>query len=331
MKIKVLDGTKIECCASAASMSYGKDLSQFTKQEKEAYVKKIWDKHYNVSEHFVKVLLITGIPRFLSMIIGSQRNITITEFSQRRRKVTESFKFKDWKLNKETSDLFEIYDNLIKGGVKLEEARDVLPISALTDLQVTLNRETARDIAMCDRAQREASKAVPWLYEMLVKERMAEKLEKLFQFDCNVENGPGVPIRKVEPYFSSQSMWHFVDYGNGLREFDTSERNKAELMSKYLNGGTFAFEMPIYSFMQFQRHRTNKISVVTIRPSNKYSQMPVSHNLIRSCDTVFCVASSLDWKNFLHLRTHNSTQEPLRTIASDLQKFFPEENIVPFG
>lgn len=329
MKIKVLDGTKIECCASAASMSYGKDLRDFTKQEKKDYVNKIWNKHYNVSEHFVKVLLITGIPRFLSMIIGSQRNITITEFSQRRRKVTDSFKFKNNLFNEETASLFSLYDSLIKDGVALERAREVLPISALTDLQVTLNRETARDIAMCDRAQREVSKGVPWLYEMLIKERLAEKLEKLFKFDCNIDNGPGRPIRKIEPYFSKESLWSFIDYGTpyGIKEFDKEAiEAEVEVFNKYQNGGTFAFGMPAYSFMQFQRHRTSKIFVVGINPITtpyeKYKCASVTHNLIRNCDFVYCTASSLDWENFLHLRTHNSTQEPLRSIAADLKKFF---------
>lgn len=323
MKYIIKEGLSIECCASAAAMSYGKDLSSLSAEERSAYVEKIWDKHYNVSEHMVKTIVFYDLPRFISMIIGAQRHITITEFSQRRREAKQSFVFDNEDLNAETKDLFGIYRALIDEGVKLEDARKVLPVNALTDLQATLNRETARDIAMMDRAQREASSGVPWLSEMLNAERLAETLEEIFNFSCNVNNGPGLPIRKPHPLFES---WDIADFVGDAKSLEEDANIEVELRNKYLDSAFFVIGMPMYSYMQFQRHRVNINFNLKIQPTRipfiNYDDSVNTHHLIRNHDFVYCLSSSLDWSNFLNLRSHASTQEPLREIAQTIKKFF---------
>lgn len=323
MKYIIKDGTSIECCVSAAAKSYGKDISNMNESERANYVKKIWDKHYNVSEHLVKTIDFYDMPRFISMIIGAQRHITITEFSQRRRETKQSFVFNNEDLNSETKDLFNIYRSLINEGVKLEDARKVLPVSALTDLQVTLNRETARDIAMMDRAQREASSGVLWLFEMLEAERLAETLEEIFDFSCNVNNGPGIPVRKSYPLFES---WDIADFVENTKPLEEDANIEVELRNKYLDSAFFVIGMPMYSYMQFQRHRVNHNFNLKIQPTRlpfiNYDENVSTHYLIRNHDFVYCLSSSLDWNNFLNLRTHVSTQEPLREIAQTIKRYF---------
>jgi hypothetical protein len=151
---------------------------------------------------------------------------------------------------------------------------------------------------------------------MLETEKLAETLMDVFEFDTNVANGPGLPIRKQEPYMSAPAICSFDQtYSGKFGEVD--DGYDVEVIGKCRQYMQFAMSMPVYSFMQFQRHRTSRIFVICVKRALKDDK--ISHTLMRNGDTLYCIAESLDWDNFFNLRTHSATQEPLRSIAHKMK------------
>jgi hypothetical protein len=123
----------IKACAKAAAKSYGKNVDSMSEEEQFDYVCKIWDKHTNISEHFVFSLDLLGVPRIVTFIMSMQRHgFSMTEFSQRRRKPAGSY---------------PEYEARLAAGERKEDARKCLPVTVESDVTVTLNREAARNIA----------------------------------------------------------------------------------------------------------------------------------------------------------------------------------------
>jgi len=132
MEFIISEPGHIRACARAAAHSYGKDTYSMTCVEVNEYVKKIWDRHTNVGEHFVQQIEVFDVPRIISLIMEFQRDVTFTEFSQRRRK---------------PAVVNQAYEDAIAAGEKKEDARKHLSVLAPTNFAVTVNREGARNIA----------------------------------------------------------------------------------------------------------------------------------------------------------------------------------------
>lgn len=123
----------IKACARAAAKSYGKSVDSMSEEEQFDYVCKIWDKHTNISEHFVFSLDLLGVPRIVTFVMSMQRHgFSMTEFSQRRRKPAGSY---------------PEYEACLAAGERKEDARKCLPVTVESDVTVTLNREAARNLA----------------------------------------------------------------------------------------------------------------------------------------------------------------------------------------
>jgi len=215
-------GGSIEACAKAASQSYGKDLSHMSKDQIEEYVKKIWDKHTNISEHFVQQLEFFEVPRIVSMLMEFQRHVTFTEFSQRRRQPAV--------VNQE-------YLDAVASGEKLEDARKHLNVLTPSDFSVTLNREAARNIArILNKYQR-----IPLFTETLQNAGVQQLLADAFFFTLDDEAPFCCPefdgVMEVHKESMEPRVWNnAMDYGWG-REW----------------------VLPVYSFHEMIRHRTVEV------------------------------------------------------------------------
>ena len=281
MMYEVLNRGDIEMCALAASMSYGKDLTGMTNEEKEAYVHKIWDKHTNVSEHYISTIHFTNIPRFASLLLAFQRDgFTMTEMSQRRREVN----WHSWD--------GEMYRDLLASGVKFEDARKVLRCGVPSECIVTLNRESARNIA---RLFSNYAK-IPFFRTELEELGLPKILAEEFEFDVDNE------AARNSPRFTGFS-WDMTE--------PTSCQHRIFVRNKLYVSGT----LPLYSFHQFLRHRKIKLLDWGIT----YKKQVCSISDVPNDATVEFSCSSLNWPEFVATREGHATQEPLRSFALDLK------------
>jgi hypothetical protein len=203
-------------CAEAASTSRGKDLIGMTEDAKADYVRSIWDKHTNVSEHFVKTVEFQEIPRFLTLLMAFQRDgFTMTERSQRY--------CEPEKVNEE-------YNRCVADGQKFQDARKCLPLSTPSNCVVTMNREAARNIARNVRKY----EAIPFWEHDLKALEFPEVLANLFDFTLDNEKP-----KFVAKYFD-------------LRESSREDEWSAMFQSW---GGNLVGHLPLYSFHQMLRHR----------------------------------------------------------------------------
>jgi hypothetical protein len=262
LSVKVLQSGDIYACAQAAAMSYNKDISAMSGEETEAYVKRIWDKHTNVSEHFVARLEFTDIPRLATLLFAFQRDgITITEMSQRRCKPNETT---------------EEYETCIENGAKLEDARKCLPVSTPSRFVVTLNRESARNMARIFQC-----------YERICVFR--EILKPL-----------GIPDILAHHFMFNLDIQYPFNFPAFLGVIDLCK----PIGSSKISDNLYEFVMPMYSFHQFCRHRKILLISWCVAGEPLYNDTLVS---------VMC--RSFHWKEFAETRSGNDTQEPLRTIA----------------
>ena len=266
---KIIGG--IHACAQAAAMSYNKDLSKLTEEEVTDYVKRIWDKHTNVSEHFVARLEFADIPRLATLLFAFQRDgITITEMSQRR--CTPAV-------------VSQEYEDHVRGGQRLEDARKCLPISTPSRCVITLNREAARNIARIFGQYEKNG----YFQEILKPLGIREILAKHFMFELDITHPFDCPkfdgVLKISHTLPLEPAYK----RSGEKVFTTS--------------------MPMYSFHQFCRHR--KIHMIS---------WAISCENIRNDTLVHVVCQSFHWRKFAETRSGNDTQEPLRTIARQIKE-----------
>lgn len=219
MEVYELSHGSMNLCAEAASMSRGKDLIGMTEDAKADYVRSIWDKHTNVSEHFVKTVEFQEIPRFLTLLMAFQRDgFTMTERSQRY--------CEPEKVNEE-------YNRCVADGQKFQDARKCLPLSTPSNCVVTMNREAARNIARNVRKY----EAIPFWEHDLKALEFPEVLANLFDFTLDNEKPKFVsdPVEEGRTSFA--------------REWGVLSWTWAGLLTGYL---------PLYSFHQMLRHRKIK-------------------------------------------------------------------------
>ena len=268
-------------CALAASMSYGKDLSAMSRDEKAEYVRKIWDKHTNVSEHYVQSLHLQNIPRFATLLMAFQRDgFTMTEMSQRRREVN----WHSWD--------GDMYRDLIIKGAKFEDARKVLRCGVLSECIVTMNREAARNIiGIFNEHQR-----LPFFRTQLEELGLQKELAEAFELP--IDSSAAMPGPKFEGFS--------LDMNAGDPEFvvDTDPEST-----------TIWGRLPLYSFHQFARHR--KILIRNWRFESKRNCCSISD--VSNDATVIFECDSLYWSNFIATRSKNATQEPLRSFAKRIK------------
>jgi len=263
--VKVLQSGNIHACAEAAAMSYNKDLSKLTEEQITDYVKRIWDKHTNVSEHFVARLEFTDIPRLATLLFAFQRDgITITEMSQRRCT---------------PAAVSQEYEDHIRGGMKLEDARKCLPVSTPSRCVITLNREAARNIARIFRQYENIARFQEILEPLGIREILAKhfmfELDITHPFDC--------------PKFEGSMRMNELRVGCRASIYDPTVR---------------WFLIPMYSFHQLCRHRKIRLDTWMIDEGEICN------------DTLVAVeCRSFHWRKFAETRCGNDTQEPLRTIA----------------
>lgn len=249
-------------CAKAASMSYGKDIDSMSLEEQIEYVKRIWDKHTNVSEHFVQTILLEGVPRYVTMLIAFQRHgFTMTERSQRYR---------------EPDEVNDSYRSAVESGEKKEDARKHLDLMTPTDCVITMNREAARSVVQRLKLYEETSEF--W------------KTKKLLDV-----------IAFLEESFCGTKDWVAgVDCHDPLTDS---------------GAGIIELSMPVYSFHQFIRHRTVDIIHWTF-----HEPIQIPHvSYVRNDDIVNVVAHSIHWEKFKKTRSGVNTQEPLRSIAQNME------------
>lgn len=170
MEIQVLYQSNMRTVAEAAAMSYGKDIAAMSDEDIEKYIKKIWDKHTNISEHYVATIKLTNIPRILTFLMAFQRyGFTMTEFSQRRRMVS--------------TNNVEYHELIAKQGIPFEEARKVLSVLEPSECIVTLNREAAKSIV------RILHKHLYSIFEdTIIRSGIILHLEDIFSFSAKSEN-----------------------------------------------------------------------------------------------------------------------------------------------
>jgi len=156
----------IHACAEAAAMSYNKDLSKLTKEEVTDYVKRIWDRHTNVSEYFVGLLKFTDIPRIASLLFAFQRDITITEMSQRRCM---------------PSVVTAEYLQKLTDGEALQDARKCLPVETPSNMTVLMNRVAAKNVSRIFHKYEK----IDLFRDMLVPLEIPRILSECFMFDVD--------------------------------------------------------------------------------------------------------------------------------------------------
>jgi len=199
MKVELLYQTPVSAVAAAMSKSHGKVLPD--DQDKVlAYINKWLPKHRNVAEHIVYSIDISGISRRLSEVIGeTQHGFTMTEMSQRYRKVVD-FAY-DHPFNEIA---FKAYNDLLEEGVKKEDARYILPVSAACDMVITANREAwftiMRNISLL------GAKDAPELYLKLI-----EILGKFYDSDMTLLESEPAYHNPVVEYASILMMPRTVD------------------------------------------------------------------------------------------------------------------------
>lgn len=275
------DADPIQNCAFAASMSYGKDLTGMSPGERREYVQKIWDKHTNVSEHFVKTIHFHNIPRFATLIMAFQRDgFTMTEMSQRRREV-ETYSWDG-----------DIYRDLIAKGAKFEDARKVLRCGVNSECIVTLNREAARNIIGIFNDYQK----IPFFRSELEDLELQKDLANIFEL--HPDSTPAMP----GPGFSG----FFVSPGADFPEFKVTRDREGPMV-----WGT----LPLYSFHQLIRHR--KIKLRSWEIFSKKGCCSISD--VANDASIYFECESLEWPNFIATRSKNATQEPLRTFARGLK------------
>ncbi len=280
MRIAELNsGEQIKNCGAAAAMSYGKDLSAMSDDEVSAYVQRIWDKHTNVSEHFVKTIYFAGVPRLLTLLMAFQRHgFTMTEMSQRRRKVSSSN---------------VVYHDLLQAGAKHEDARKVLSVLEPSECIVTMNREAAKGI--CGILKKQSR--ILTHHELSLLRNFPNTLGVLFGFDPNevAESGPDFQETTFTPDEAET-----LEEGGFICDLVA---NRGEL---YIWG-----VLPVYSFHQFVRHRTLELGMWcfdgdVLSLNNSDAIRFVSH----------CTLTALE--SFVKTRSGAATQEPLRSFAKKL-------------
>lgn len=273
-------------CAEAASMSYGKDLSDLSHEEVEKYVKRIWDKHTNVSEHFVQTIKFMNIPRILTLLIALQRDgFTMTEMSQRRRVVTTD--------NEE-------YHYLLKNQ-RHEDARKVLSVLEPSECVITMNREAARNISatlLCYQEDYEIFSGV------IQESNIIETLKTLFSFTVEEDAGVwNVPEFCPEICEDDEDVSGLSYKGDGFFSWE----NRVNLF----HTGTVYANLPMYSFHQFIRHRKVRIK--------EWGFLEKTLGETRNDSIVCFEANSDDWARFVKTRSGQATQEPLRSFAKKIQ------------
>lgn len=275
------DSDPMQNCALAASMSYGKDLTGMSPGEKREYVQKIWDKHTNVSEHFVKTIHLHNIPRFATLIMAFQRDgFTMTEMSQRRREV-ETYSWDG-----------DIYRDLIAKGTKFEDARKVLRCGVGSECIITLNREAARNIIGIFNDYQK----IPFFRTELEELELQKDLANIFELP--IDSTPSMPGPKFDGFAFSP--------GAGNPEFKVDNDPEGPLVWGIL---------PLYSFHQFIRHRKIKIRRWEIFSK----KICCSISDVANDATISFECESLYWPNFTTTRSKNATQEPLRSFARGLK------------
>lgn len=271
-------------------MSYGKDLSEMSNDEVSAYVQRIWDKHTNVSEHFVKTIYFAEIPRLATMLMAFQRHgFTMTEMSQRRRRVTSC--------NVE-------YHNLLASGVNHEDARKVLSVLEPSECVATMNREAAKQIArffmfhLC----------YPDIYEALNMTDMLnfpEELGTLFGFDWKQ---------------LSYSAREFPYYENTPIRGDLAQFRKSGFSCYCMADKHIIGILPLYSFHQLIRHRTLEILMWC-------APVPI-YEMRNSSPVMFeFTASRSTLQEFCKTRSGPATQEPLRSFAAKLEEILKQKEL----
>lgn len=120
--------------------------------------------HMSVFEHVSYTFLIDGISRACSHQLVRHRLASFTQASQRHAKPNKIISPPGLNIiqsgiwSEAMKNAFASYEELIKHGVSLENARSVLPNAASTTIMMTMNaRELAHflELRMCNKAQTE--------------------------------------------------------------------------------------------------------------------------------------------------------------------------------
>lgn len=133
--------------------------------------------HMSVFEHINYTFLIDGISRACSHQLVRHRLASFTQASQRHTKPNKIISppglniIQSGVWSEAMKNAFASYEELVKHGVSLENARSVLPNAASTTIMMTMNaRELAHflELRMCNKAQteiRELAQAIHKLAE----------------------------------------------------------------------------------------------------------------------------------------------------------------------
>lgn len=134
--------------------------------------------HMSVFEHVSYTFLIDGISRACSHQLVRHRLASFTQASQRHTKPNKIISppglniIQSGVWSEAMKNAFASYEELIKHGVSLEDARSVLPNAASTTLIMTMNaRELAHflELRMCNKAQREIRELAQEIHELVKK------------------------------------------------------------------------------------------------------------------------------------------------------------------
>jgi len=145
----------IESCARTSYMSFNK----VEKGSSIPFIKKlIKSKHESVLEHASATFRISGISRVCSHQLVRHRLASYTQKSQRR--VKEKYKdvyipvaireknFETKLFNEALESIYNCYETLISRGIKLEDARYILPNAQKTEITMTANFREWRHILL---------------------------------------------------------------------------------------------------------------------------------------------------------------------------------------
>lgn len=141
--------------AQCARVSYGKFLVEKPLEEDRKLIRRLIELgHHSVLEHAVATFLIVGISRACAAQLTRHRLMSVVQESFRRvyagdrgLVIPPTWGEEEREMGQELfGACIQVYDEMIKSGVPLEDARYVLPMGIATELVLTANFRELRHI-----------------------------------------------------------------------------------------------------------------------------------------------------------------------------------------
>ena len=184
MNVELISYTELgeKACGVAAKTCTSYDMPSMDDDNSKALMHALSSGHDSIAEHMTFTFAIEGISRACSHQLVRHRMASYSQQSQRYVQAQDMDGYvipvsvDEWNFLNDycyiMSEIWEIYERLIKGGVPEEDARYILPNACCTNIIVTMNARELRhffSLRCCERAQWEI-KQVAEMMLALVRE-----------------------------------------------------------------------------------------------------------------------------------------------------------------